>query len=157
DKAGLPPLHLFDFVGPGVIYGLSGLCFLALAGPYLLPVRASVTGAASGALREFVTEVVFPEGSPQVGRSFQEVLGRVRGLAPRLVPRGDEPSPAPLVADPRTQFIRAGDAVLLRGEPGALNRLLSRGGVSLPPELGAALAGKAKAMTMVELVVNPNS
>src|SRR5262249_10014294 len=34
DKAGLPPLHLFDFVGPGVIYGLSGLCFLALAGPY---------------------------------------------------------------------------------------------------------------------------
>lgn len=158
-KAGLPPLQLFDFFVPGMIYALSGLCFLALAGPYLLPTRASVTSGVAGTRKEFVTEVQFPEGSPLVGRSYHDVLGKVAGLAPLMVIRGEETYPAPLIANPRTQFIRGGDVVLLRGEPGALNQLLERDGVTLPPELGAALArhGKGKAMTMVELVVNPNS
>ena len=159
-KAGLPPLHLFDFAIPGVIYALSGLAFLAVAGPYLLPVRASVTGAVSGTrVQEFVTEIQFPDGSALVGRSYHEVVGKTAGLAPLMVIRGEETYPAPLIANPRTQFIRAGDVLLLKGQPGAINQLLTRGGVTLPPELGAALAGQAKGktMTMVELVVNPNS
>jgi len=160
-KAGLPPLHLFDFAVPGVIYALSGLAFLALAGPYLLPVRASVTGAVSADAhaREFVTEIQFPDDSPLVGRSYQEVIGRGPGLVPLMVIRGEETYPAPLIANPRTQFIRGGDVLLLKGEPGAINRLLTRDGITLPRELGAALAGlgKGKTMTMVELVVNPNS
>ena len=160
EKAGLPPLGLFDFAVPGVIYAMSGLAFLALAGPYLLPTRASVTASVGGArMREFVTEVQFPAGSALVGRSFQEVLGRTPGLAPLMVIRGEETYPAPLIANPRTQFIRAGDVLLLKGDPGAINQLLSRDGVVLPAELGAALSaqGKGKTMTMVELVVNPNS
>jgi di/tricarboxylate transporter len=159
-KAGLPPLHLFDFAIPGVIYALSGLAFLAVAGPYLLPVRASVTGAVSGTrVQEFVTEIQFPDGSALVGRSYHEVVGKTAGLVPLMVIRGEETYPAPLIANPRTQFIRAGDVLLLKGQPGAINQLLTRGGVTLPPELGAALAGQAKGktMTMVELVVNPNS
>ncbi len=160
EKAGLPPLGLFDFAVPGVIYALSGLCFLALAGNALLPKRASVTSSVPGSrVREFVTEVQFPEGSAHVGRSYQEVLARTPGLAPLMVIRGEETYTAPLIANPRTQFIRAGDVLLLKGEPGAINQLVARDGVTLPPELGAALAGsaKGKAMTMVELVVNPNS
>ncbi len=160
EKAGLPPLGLFDFAVPGVINALSGLAFLALAGPYLLPTRASVTGAVAGArVREFVTEVQFPAGSALVGRSYQEVIGRTPGIAPLMVIRGEETYPAPLIANPRTQFIRAGDVLLLKGDPGALNQLLTRDGVVLPAELGAALSaqGKGKTMTMVELVVNPNS
>jgi di/tricarboxylate transporter len=160
EQAGLPALGLFDFAVPGMIYALSGLGFLALAGNWLLPSRASVTSAVPGArLREYVTEVQFPEGSPLVGRSFQEAVGRVPGLAPLMVIRGEETHPAPLIANPHTQFIRAGDVLLLKGEPGAINQLVARDGLTLPPELGAALAGgaKGKAMTMVELVVNPNS
>ncbi|MBM3985883.1 MAG: hypothetical protein FJ296_09385, partial [Planctomycetes bacterium] len=145
---------------PGLIYALSGLAFLALAGNALLPSRASVTSSIPGSrVREFVTEVLFPEGSLLVGRSFQEALGRTPGLVPLMVIRGEETYPAPLIANPRTQFIRAGDVLLLKGEPGAINQLIARDGLTLPPELGVALAGigKGKAMTMVELVVNPNS
>ena len=160
EKAGLPALGMFDFAVPGVIYAAAGLAFLALAGPRLLPVRASVTSVQPGSrVREFVTEVQFPAGSPLAGRSFQDVLGRTPGLAPLMVIRGDETYPAPLIANPRTQFIRPGDVLLLKGEPGAINQLITREGVSLTPELGAALAasGKGRTMTLVELVINPNS
>lgn len=160
EAAGLPPLGLFDFAIPGLIYALSGLCFLALAGDWLLPDRASVTSSIPGSrLREFVTEVQFPEGSALVGRSYHEVIGKTPGLVPLMVIRGEETYPAPLIANPRTQFIRAGDVLLLKGEPGAINLLIARDGVTLPAELGAALAGngKGKSVTMVELVVNPNS
>jgi di/tricarboxylate transporter len=160
EKAGRPALGMFEFAGAGVIYAVTGLAFLAIAGPLLLPRRASVTSnVAGGRVREFVTEVLFPPGSALVGRSFQEVVGRVQGIEPLMVIRGDETHPAPLISNPRTQFVRSGDVLLLKGAPGGLNELLSRDGVTLTPELGAALAGhgKGKAMTMVELVVNPNS
>ncbi|MBM3984810.1 MAG: SLC13 family permease, partial [Planctomycetes bacterium] len=86
EKAGLPALGLFDFAVPGLIYALSGLAFLALAGNALLPSRASVTSSIPGSrVREFVTEVLFPEGSLLVGRSFQEALGRTPGLVPLMV------------------------------------------------------------------------
>jgi di/tricarboxylate transporter len=160
EKAGREPLGMFEFAGAGVIYAVTGLAFLALAGPLLLPRRASVTsGAPGGRVREFVTEVLFPPGSALVGRSFQEVVGRVPGLVPLMVIRGEETHPAPLISNPRTQFVRAGDVLLLKGEPAGLQELLSRDGVTLPAELGAVLAGpgKGKTMTMVELVLNPNS
>ncbi len=160
ERAGRPALGMFEFASAGIIYALTGLVFLAVAGPLLLPRRASVTSAAPGGrVREFVTEALFPPGSPLVGKTFQEVLGRVPGLAPLMVIRGEETHLAPLISNPRTQFVRAGDVLLLKGAPSGINELLSRDGVTLPPELGAALAGhgKGKAMTMVELVVNPNS
>jgi di/tricarboxylate transporter len=76
-----------------------------------------------------------------------------------MVIRGEETFMAPLIANPRTQFIRAGDVLLLKGEPGSINALVSREGVELPPELGQLMEapGAGKALTMVELVVNPNS
>jgi len=160
EKAGRPPLGMFEFAGAGVIYAVTGLAFLALAGPLLLPRRASVTSSSPGGrVREYVTEILFAPGSPLVGKSFQEVIGRAPGLVPLMVIRGEETYTAPLISNPRTQFIRPDDVLLLKGQPASLNELLSRGGVSLPPELGAVLAGqgKGKTMTMVELVVNPNS
>jgi di/tricarboxylate transporter len=156
ERQGLPALGMFDMTVPGLVYAATGLGFLALVGPRLLPVRASVTSA-GGRIREFVTEVQFPEGSPLVGSSYQQVQALAPGVTPLMVIRGEETYPAPLISNPRTQFVRAGDVLLLRGEPGSIDSLLGRPGVTLPPELGAALQGKGKAMNMVELVIPPNS
>ena len=160
ERAGHPPIGIFEFAVPGLIYASVGMAFLALLGPKLLPKRASATTSiASGRLREFVTEVSFSVGSPLVGKSFQELLKGAPGIVPLMVIRGEETYTAPLVSNPKTQFIRDGDVLLLRGAPDAINSLLSREGVSLPPELGAAMAqqGVGKAVTMVELVITPNS
>lgn len=150
-------IGMFDFTVPGLIFAAGGFGFLALLGDKLLPNRATVSGSTQdGRIREFVTEVLFPEDSPLIGRSFQEVLAKLGSITPLMLLRGDEVVFAPFIRDPRAQFVRAGDVVLLKGEPGAINALLERDGVTLPPELGEPRA-KGKTVTMVELVVNPNS
>jgi len=153
-------IGMFDFSMPGIVFAVVGFAYLALIGPRLLPTRATVSGAIeSGRIREFVTEVYFPPDSPLVDRSFQEVLAKVPGITPLMLIRSGEVIFAPLIANPRAQFVRPRDVLLLKGDPGSIDQLLARDGVSLPPELGELLErqGKGRTVTMVELVVNPNS
>ncbi len=156
---GFPAIGIFEFTIPGLIFALIGFLFLALFGSRLLPQRESVSSTlAAGKIREFVTEILFTEDSPFVGKSYQEVLGKAPGLTPLMVTRGDEIHMAPLVRSPATQFIRGGDVLMLKGDPGSINAMLEKDGVTLPPELGEVMAsGKGRTLTMVELVVQPNS
>jgi di/tricarboxylate transporter len=153
-------IGMFDFTGPGLVFALAGFLFLALVGHRLLPRRASVsTTVQSGRIREFVTEVLFAEGSPLVGKTYKDLLDKTTGITPLMLIRGDEVVFAPLIADPRGQFIRQGDVLLFKGDPGSINALLEKDGVTLPPELGALLDAQpvGRTVTMVELVINPNS
>jgi di/tricarboxylate transporter len=153
-------MGMFEFSIPGVLFAIVGFGFLGLFATRLLPNRTSVSSAtASGRIREFVTEIYFAEGSPLISKSYQEILGKAQGITPLMLIRGDDVFFAPLVANPKAQFVRAKDVLLLKGQPGAINALLERDGITLPQELGALLAteGKGKTMTMVELVINPNS
>ncbi len=153
-------MSMFEFSIPGIIFAAVGFAFMGLFATRLLPDRMSVSNATSaGRIREFVTEVCFESGSPLISKSYQELLTKSQGITPLMLIRGDDVVFAPLVANPKAQFIREGDVLLLKGEPGAINALLDRDGITLPSELGALLAqeGKGKTMTMVELVINPNS
>lgn len=153
-------IGMFDFTVPGLIFAVAGFIFLATVGHRLLPNRASVSGTVdSGHIREFVTEICFQDGSALVGKSYKETLAKLPGITPLMLIRKDEVIFAPLIADPRAQFIRAADVLLLKGDPGSINALLERDGVDLPPELGGLMdsSSAGKTVTMVELVVNPNS
>ncbi|MFT7462338.1 MAG: di/tricarboxylate transporter [Pseudohongiellaceae bacterium] len=153
-------IGMFDFTVPGLIFAGAGFVFLATVGHRLLPDRASVSDTtSSGHIREFVTEICFQDGSPLVGKSYKETLAKLPGITPLMLIRGDVVIFAPLIADPRAQFIRASDVLLLKGDPGSINALLERDGVTLPPELGGLMDNNTagKTVTMVELVVNPNS
>ncbi|MHC5211477.1 MAG: SLC13 family permease [Planctomycetota bacterium] len=160
EQHGYRAIGMFELSVPGLIFAAIGFLYLATIGRRLLPKRATVTTSVSGGrIREFVTEIQFRDNSPLVEKSYQEVLAKVPGVTPLMVIRGEETYMAPLLPNPRTQFIRGGDVLLLKGEPGSINALVSKEGVTLPPELGALMAapGVGKALTMVELVVNPNS
>lgn len=153
-------IGMFDITAPGLVFAVVGFAFMATVGKRLLPNRATVSDAMRGGrIREFVTEIFFSEGSALVGKSYQETLGKTAGITPLMLIRGDEVIFAPFIKDPRAQFIRAGDVVLLKGEPGAISALIERDGVALPPELGALIAkqGVGKTVTMVEIVIIPNS
>lgn len=157
---GYPPIGMFDFSVPGMILAFIGFAFLATFGRMLLPHRPTVASTLSaGRVREFVTEVAFADDSPLVGRSFQEILAKSPGITPLMLIRDEDVFTAPLIANPRTQFARGGDVLLLKGDPGAINSVLERDGLDLTPELGAAMEGtaKGKTITLVELVINPNS
>jgi di/tricarboxylate transporter len=160
EQHGFRAIGMFELSVPGMIFAVVGFLYLATIGRRLLPRRETVsTTVAGGRIREFVTEIQFPEASALVDKTYQEVLAKVPGVTPLMVIRGEETFMAPLLPNPRTQFIRAGDVLLLKGEPGSINALVSKEGVTLPPELGALMAapGVGKALTMVELVINPNS
>jgi len=165
DSMGHPPIGVFEFSIPGILFALCGFAYLATIGRWLLPRRATVTGTlAEGRIREFVTEIYFPDGSPLIGASYQEILAKAGSITPLMLIRGEEVVMGPLVADRRAQFVRAGDVVLLKGDPGSINAILDREGVSLPPELGQLLSSTSnsgrrigRTVTMAELVVNPNS
>lgn len=160
EEHGYPPIPMFEISGAGLIFAAIGFLFLATVGRLLLPKRISVSSAVeAGKIREFVTEIMFADDSPLVGKSYQEALGKIPGIQPLMVIRGDDIYIAPLIKNPATQFVRAGDIVLLKGDPGSINAVLEREGVSLPPELGQLIEAeqKGKTVTMVELVVNPNS
>lgn len=153
-------MGMFEFSMPGIVFAIVGFAYMGLFATRLLPDRSSVSSAtASGRIREFVTEIYFETDSPLISKSYQEILGKTQGITPLMLIRGDDVVFAPLVANPKAQFVRAGDVLLLKGPPGAINALLERDGITLPSELGALLAseGKGKTMTMVELVINPNS
>jgi di/tricarboxylate transporter len=160
EQHGHPAISMFELSVPGLIFAVLGFLYLATAGRRLLPRRATVsTAVAGGKIREFVTEIQFPASSPLVGKGFAEVLARVPGVTPLMVIRGEELFMAPLVPNPRTQFSRAGDVLLLKGDPGSINALVGRDGITLPPELGELMSapGVGRSLTMVELVINPNS
>jgi di/tricarboxylate transporter len=160
EQHGFRAIGMFELSVPGMIFAAVGFAYLATVGRRLLPRRATVsTAVAGGRIREFVTEIQFPGSSALVGKSYQEVLAKVPGVTPLMVIRGEDTFMAPLRPNPRTQFIREGDVLLLKGEPGSINSLVSKDGVTLPAELGALMdaPGVGKALTMVELVVNPNS
>lgn len=160
EQNGFGQIGMFELTLPGLIFAVIGFLYLATIGRKLLPRRASVSSAMKGGkIREFVTEIQFSAGSPLVGKTFQEVVARVPGVTPLMVIRGEETHMAPLRANPRTQFIREGDVLLLRGDPSSINALVSKEGISLPHGLGELMSspGAGKTMTMVELVINPNS
>jgi di/tricarboxylate transporter len=160
EQNGFRGINMFELTLPGLIFAVIGFLYLATVGRKLLPRRASVSSAMKGGkIREFVTEILFPEDSSLIGKTFQEVLARVPGVTPLMVIRGEETFMAPLRPNPRTQFIRAGDVLLLRGDPSSINALVSKDGITLPHGLGELMEapGAGKTMTMVELVINPNS
>lgn len=84
----------------------------------------------------FVVEVWLEEGSPLAGGAIGAALGELRAV--RLVRDG-----AATLAPPPGTELRAGDALLLEGEPDVLQRLVTRGGArladSVAPEQAAAL------------------
>ncbi|MHC4846285.1 MAG: SLC13 family permease, partial [Planctomycetota bacterium] len=137
EQNGFREIGMFEVSLPGLIFAVVGFLYLATIGRKLLPKRASVSSAMKGGkIREFVTEILFPENSPLIGKTFHEVLARVPGVTPLMVIRGEETHMAPLRPNPRTQFIRAGDVLLLRGDPSSINALVSKEGISLPAGLG---------------------
>ena len=71
--AGLQPFGIFEITGAGIILALVGAAYMALAGPYLLPNRLSLTEMLPDArTRRFFSQVVIPFESALIGRSLTE-------------------------------------------------------------------------------------
>ncbi|MEN3385766.1 MAG: hypothetical protein V7608_5810 [Hyphomicrobiales bacterium] len=123
------PFRMFDFAPVGFGLAIAGVIFLAF-GWRLLPRKrkAAATIEAAFNLEGYTTEVDVPEGSALAGKTVAdletmsedevEVIMIVRGRGRRHAPGG-------------SAELKAGDILLLEGEPEALERVVGRAGLKL--------------------------
>lgn len=111
-KAGLAPFGIFEMTPLGLAVAATGLIYIAILGPRILPVRESVTALLTDRKgMRFFTEVAVPEGSPLIGKKPGEVDLFTRGGVRVIdVLRGD----ASLRRDMAAVVLEAGDRVVLR-------------------------------------------
>lgn len=144
------PFQLFDFAPVGLGIAACGFVFLSF-GWRLLPGnrRAASSMEAAFNIEDYTAEVRLSAQSPATGRTVADlermgegvvtVAGVIRERFRRFVPAAG-------------WVLRAGDVLLLRGEPGDLERLVARGRLLLAG--GGEGAGEA---TVVEGVVTASS
>jgi len=116
------PFHMFDFAPVGASLAVVGFVFL-MFGWRLLPQdrKGAVSMDAAFNLEGYTTEVEVPEDSPAVGLTVKaleqlgeneiEVITLLRGSTRRYEPTGNA-------------MVKAGDILILRGEPQALERIV---------------------------------
>lgn len=148
---------MFAFAPVGAPVAVVGVAFVALLGWRLLPKgrRAAPDPATLFDVGHYVTELRVPDGSATVGSTLAEleesaereatVLGVLRGGSRRLLPR-------------RFERIEAGDVLVVRADPGALETLL--GSTDLTLEEAKELSRddlRDDDATVQEAVVRPGS
>lgn len=72
-SAGLEPFGIFEITGAGMLLALVGAAYLAIAGPFLLPSRPTLSEMLPDAqTRRFFSQVVIPFESLLIGRSLAD-------------------------------------------------------------------------------------
>jgi len=151
------PFAMFDFAPVGLVVAVAGLIYLATIGWRLLPQRISAMDDDDSLFHvaQYTLESNVPEGSPLAGKRVRElenmferevsVLALIRDGVRRLAPRAIE-------------RIRAGDVLILQGDPALIQPLAD--GVKLGA-LGLQKAGEqlvaSEDVEIIEAVVLPNS
>jgi di/tricarboxylate transporter len=149
------PFRMFDFAPVGAGIALAGLVFLAF-GHRLLPERkgaASIDAAFN--IEGYTTEALLPEGSSAAGKAVAEL---------EALSEGDVTVTSIIRERHRRYTPAAGwtlypdDALILQGEPAALERLVARAGLQLVTEDKAPDAeAEADDVGVMEAVVTADS
>lgn len=149
------PFEMFDYAPVGLGISLLGLAYLTFA--YRLLPRDRQAGASLDAaidIENYVVEARLPDTSPLVGRTAADASALGEGEA-RLTMvvrerfRRLKPTPA--------LQLRAGDVLLLEGEPAALERVVARGGLTLAASSDAAGDTDSENTVVIEGVITADS
>ena len=148
------PFTMFDYTPVGLALSVVGLIFLAIC-YRLLPERKREQGGLDRAvdIKNYTTEARVVEDSAAVGQTVADVQARADGQAmvTRIVSAsGRSRTPLP---DAR---LRAGDILLISGDPEALDKMVSQSGLVFSERRGAASKDAAD-IGIIEAVIGENS
>ncbi|HQJ11963.1 MAG TPA: SLC13 family permease [Anaerolineae bacterium] len=161
---GLTPFGLLDFLPVGLPMLTVGVSYLLFAGRRLLPAIntvehfADAPGTPNGlaeiyALDERLSEVEIPPDSPLAGKSLAaSQIGERFGLSILAIRR--EGQPLQLAPGPE-QVVRAGDSLLVAGQPERVRQLTEMGGRLIHANAGTpGLA--TEEVTLLEVIPAPH-
>jgi di/tricarboxylate transporter len=149
------PFNMFDFTPVGAGIAIVGVLFLTF-GWRLLPRdrKGVVSMDAAFNLEGYTTEVTVPEDSPaagvtvkaleELGESEIEVITLLRGVTRRFEPAGN-------------MVIKAGDILILRGEPAALERIVALEKLKLARDKTKDVDTPTDEIGVMEAVLTPDS
>lgn len=127
---GLPAISLFEFLPVGLVMVVLGIVYMLVAGHYLLPESREGSYTEDYAVREYLTELVVPAGSPYVGQAIRSLPDSGMGLTVLAVHRGD----SRLYAEADT-VLAAGDLLLAKARREALLKVKETPGIEIKPDL----------------------
>jgi di/tricarboxylate transporter len=149
------PFGMFDFTPVGVGVAVAGFLFLVF-GWRLLPVdrKGAISMDAAFKLEGYTTEVQIPEDSPaagvtvkaleELGENELEVITLLRGATRRVEPAGNV-------------VIKAGDILILQGEPTALERIVALEKLKLTRDHKQDVDTPTDEVGVMEAVITPES
>jgi di/tricarboxylate transporter len=149
------PFGMFDYLPVGLGLSLVGLIFLRF-GYRLLPRdrAASPTMAEALDITDYMTEARIEPGSAAAGWT----VGRLRqaGRDEVMLAGIHRDGRRPMMRLPSAR-LRAGDVLMLRGEPDALERLISRAGLRLVGDNRPPQAPEGRDVGVIEAVIGKES
>lgn len=161
----LSAFSMFEFTGLGIIVLLTGVVYLLIASPYLVPERIKVDETLTDEfeMTEYLTEVVVTEASPFVGQTIDQAFSTLDMDADivQLV-RNRRAFSEPLAP----KEIHAEDILVLRTDRDSLMRLIEAEGLELAPDADVTdkqLAvederiDETPSQRLVEIVISPES
>ncbi|MEH3123219.1 MAG: SLC13 family permease [Sphingomonas phyllosphaerae] len=149
------PFGMFDYTPVGLGLLVVGLLYLSVA-YRLIPAdrRAAPSMAEALDITGYVTEIVIPEGSPAVGEMVEAFLDRHEHevTITRMVRAGMRSHP---LADTE---LRAGDTLILGGDPDALERAIAGDRLTLESEEREKRTDRGESeIGVIEAVINLGS
>jgi di/tricarboxylate transporter len=149
------PFGMFDFTPVGLGLAVGGVVFLSLAWR-LLPRdrKGASTMDAAFTLEGYTTEASVPENSLAVGKTVGELEAMADGVEVFMLVRGRA---GRLVPSDNTK-IKAGDILLIEGEPAALDRVVDKADLKLArEESGKPLDTPNDDIGVMEAIVSADS
>ena len=148
------PFTMFDYTPVGLALTVAGVIFLALF-YRLLPERKRETQGLDSAveIKNYTTEARVKEDSSAIGRTIGEIqaLADGRAMVTRIVGTGG------LTRTPLPDAkLRAGDILLIAGEPEALDKMVNQSGLVFSERRGAATKDAAD-FGVIEAVIGESS
>ncbi|MBK6770016.1 MAG: SLC13 family permease [Ardenticatenales bacterium] len=152
-RHGMRPIGLFELAPVGIVIVVVGIAYMLLIGRHLLPDHKPETLAEGYEIREYLSEVVVPEGSPLIGqRIFGSDLAAMGVRVLKVARDGTTFMP-----QPRT-VIRAGDVYFVQGRSEDLVKIKAKAGIEIRPESKLSdLGAQGDAIRVVEMIVTPQS
>jgi len=146
--------RMFDYTPVGLALAITGIIFLAFF-YWLLPERKRERGGLDSAIdiKNYTTEARATDDSPAIGKTISELqrLADGRAMVTRIVGANGHPrTPLP------DAKLRAGDILLISGEPEALDRMVSQAGLVFSERRGAATRDAAD-FGIIEAVIGETS
>jgi di/tricarboxylate transporter len=152
-NAGLAPFSVFEISIVGLALAGATFVYLVLIGPFLLPVRQSLSQTLKSGPSRFLTDVLVGPGSPLIGHRPRKVeLLRQRGIAVIDIVRAERS----LRAELDTETIRENDRLVLESSVSEVLSLRNEEDRTLGAGQGLAKISERQAV-VVEALVPPGS